>query len=140
MKTTRPSPSKTSKGASGVAKLVQGLYMCVCPHYVADGTTAVLITGPGEGLIYAHFCIRYRLHLSGQLPLPAIFGELDDSSPRFPKLRIFYSDVPCLLQPYLAKDDPEVLKLVTLGLGKVHAFAHKVGRVHVTVYSSTHSD
>jgi hypothetical protein len=101
--------------------------MCVCPHYVADGRTAVLITGPGEGLIYAHFCIRYRLHLSGQLPLPQVFGDVDDASPQAPFLRIFYSDVPCILLPYLTKDDPEVLSVgLVLGLGKVHAYAHQV--------------
>ena len=97
------------------------------PAYVADGETAVLITGPGEGLIYAHFCIRYRLHLSGQLPLDGVFGPRDQSAPRAPSLRVFYTDVPCTLLPYLEVDDPDVLKTgLKLALGKVHSYAHKV--------------
>jgi len=91
---------------------------------VSNPTTAVWITGRGEAAIYAHQVIRHRLHLSGQLSLPEVFGDLEEAQ-RLPPILYFFTDVPCQLHPYLSKYDPTVLKIVKLALGRVHAFAHR---------------
>ena len=109
---------------------VNALYASVCRHYVLDASTAVWIAGKGEPLIYAHYVLRYYLHLSGQLTdMPEVFG-LPPDPPTRGKVGKWYVDVPCCLRPHLQKYDAAVLKHVELALGKVHGYAHKCLRKH----------
>lgn len=95
---------------------------CVCRHNVANVGLCLLVDTRGEGLEYAHFAVRKALHMSGQLPLVKVFGDLPDV--RWPKTSIFYSDMPCQLIPHLRKHDTIPLELLEIKLGEVHKYSH----------------
>lgn len=92
--------------------------MGVCCHDHADTDTGRIMMTAGEGLEYAHYIIRKRLHMANVLPLPEVMGDVP-SAPG-PKLPFFLTDVPCKLIPCLERIDPEVLQFVRCCLGKVH--------------------
>lgn len=95
-----------------------GIYMGVCCHDHADTETGRIMMSAGEGLEYAHYIVRKRLHLANVLALTDVFGAVPLALG--PKLSFFMTDVPCKLIPYLERVDPEVVRFVRCCLGKVH--------------------
>ena len=108
--------------ASSRKYAITGVSFNVCRHSVANDATGLVVDTPGEGLEYALFAIFKVLHMSGQIPLVPVFGEVPD--PPRPPTGIFYSDMPCQLTPHLRKYFPEVLKHCVIVLGAVHKYSH----------------
>ena len=113
-----PDFRQTAKAEQGDRNYrVSGMYIGVCSHGIAEEGGGSLMMTAGEGLQYAHYFLRKRLHLSGQLPLEEVFGQAPE--PRSPELSHVFIDVPCILQPHLERHDGDVLKHISLHLGKV---------------------
>ena len=61
---------------------------------------------------------RKRLHESKQLKCFA-FGDFPADKDVLPPIKIVYSDIPCILFPYLQKHDPEVLEHISIQHGNI---------------------
>jgi hypothetical protein len=102
-----------------------GSFAVVCRHNIPLTEYTMVMRTRGEGLFYAHCVIRKNMHRSGYAPLEDVFGAVPDV--KDPRFEFLFTDMPCMLEPYLRNRDSDAYEYIKdrLGLGSLHKYAHK---------------